>query len=52
VASREPELVHDLPGGAPRLIQHADGIRLVVVNGEEVVEDGALTGARPGSLLR
>jgi N-acyl-D-aspartate/D-glutamate deacylase len=44
--------VHDLPGGAPRLIQHADGIRLVVVNGEVVLEDGAHTGARPGSLLR
>jgi len=52
VKPREPELVHDLPGGAPRMIQHADGIRLVIVNGEVVVEDGALTGARPGSLLR
>jgi N-acyl-D-amino-acid deacylase len=52
VAPREPELVHDLPGGAPRLIQHADGIRLVVVNGAVVLEDGAHTGARPGSLLR
>lgn len=52
VAPREPELAHDLPGGAPRMIQHADGIRLVIVNGEVVVEDGALTGARPGSLLR
>ena len=52
VAPREPELAHDLPGGAARLVQHAEGIRLVVVNGEVVVEDGALTGARAGTLLR
>jgi N-acyl-D-aspartate/D-glutamate deacylase len=52
VAPREPELAHDLPGGAARLIQQADGIHLVLVNGEAVLEDGELTGARPGSVLR
>lgn len=52
VAPREPELTHDLPGGAARLVQQAEGIRLVMVNGEVVLEDGALTGARPGRVLR
>jgi N-acyl-D-aspartate/D-glutamate deacylase len=52
VGPREPELAHDLPGGAPRLVQRADGIRLVMVNGEVVLDDGELTGARPGNVLR
>ncbi|MBI2999894.1 MAG: amidohydrolase family protein [Deltaproteobacteria bacterium] len=52
VAPYEPELVHDLPGGAARLVQRAEGIRLVVVNGEVILESGKLTGARPGKVLR
>ena len=52
VGPREPELAHDLPGGAARLVQQADGIRLVTVNGEVVLDGGALTGARPGRVLR
>ncbi|MEK7878847.1 MAG: amidohydrolase, partial [candidate division NC10 bacterium] len=52
VGPREPELAHDLPGGAARLVQQADGIRLVTVNGEVLLEGGALTGARPGRVLR
>jgi N-acyl-D-aspartate/D-glutamate deacylase len=51
VAPREPELAHDLPGGAPRLVQHADGIRLVVVNGEVLLEKGTHTGSYPGRVL-
>ena len=52
VAPREPELMHDFPGGAARLIQQADGIRTVLVNGQVVLEDGEPTGERSGKLLR
>lgn len=48
----EPELVHDFPGGAARLVQYAEGINSVLVNGQVVMEDGAATGARPGKVLR
>ena len=47
-----PELVHDLPGGARRLIQRADGYRSTFVAGEETMRDGEETGARPGKLVR
>jgi N-acyl-D-aspartate/D-glutamate deacylase len=47
-----PELVHDLPGGARRLIQRADGYVATVNAGEVVVEGGEGTGATPGRLLR
>jgi N-acyl-D-aspartate/D-glutamate deacylase len=47
-----PELVHDLPGGARRLIQRADGYRCTFVAGEETMRDGEETGARPGKLVR
>ena len=47
-----PELVHDLPAGAPRLRQTATGFRATIVNGGILVEDGETTGLTPGSLLR
>ncbi len=43
--------VNDLPNGEPRLVRMAEGIRYTVINGEVVVEDGKLTGARPGRIL-
>jgi N-acyl-D-aspartate/D-glutamate deacylase len=52
VIDRETRLVHDLPGGGPRLVTEADGIESVVVNGAVTVERGALTGARAGRVLR
>jgi N-acyl-D-aspartate/D-glutamate deacylase len=56
IADHEPELVHDLPGGGPRLVQRASGIRWSFVNGQAVIEDGRLpepAGTRgSGRLLR
>lgn len=46
------ELVHDLPGGAARLIQRPIGVEHVVVNGEVLVQSTHQTEARSGHLLR
>ncbi|MFI6103637.1 amidohydrolase family protein [Streptomyces sp. NPDC051310] len=45
-------LVHDLPGGSPRLDSRAVGIVSVRVNGVETVRDDRITGAVPGTVLR
>jgi len=42
----------DLPAGASRLYAEAEGIAHVLVGGTEIVRGDALTGARPGTLLR
>ena len=47
-----PELVSDLPGGASRLIQQADGYVTTIKSGQATFVDGEDTGARPGTLLR
>ncbi|MDJ0789378.1 MAG: amidohydrolase family protein [Myxococcota bacterium] len=52
VAECQPELVHDFPGGAPRLIQRAKGYKATIVNGQVSLEDGEHTGARAGRVLR
>jgi N-acyl-D-aspartate/D-glutamate deacylase len=43
---------NDLPAGAGRLYGEAEGIAHVIVNGTEIVRDGELTGATPGTVLR
>ncbi|MES4886674.1 D-aminoacylase [Streptomyces sp. NPDC096012] len=45
-------LVHDLPGGSPRLDSRALGVRAVWVNGTETIRDDTVTGAVPGKVLR
>jgi len=52
VAPRMPEVVNDLPSGAKRLKQYADGIKATVVGGETVLRDNEHTGALPGAFLR
>ena len=47
-----PEMVFDLPTGGKRLIQKAQGYRQTLVAGQTICADGALTGARPGRLVR
>ncbi|SUZ73421.1 uncharacterized protein METZ01_LOCUS26275 [marine metagenome] len=47
-----PEMVYDLPTGAPRLLQESSGYKATVVAGEIVRENGEFTGARPGRLIR
>jgi N-acyl-D-aspartate/D-glutamate deacylase len=52
VALRWPEVAHDLPAGAKRVVQRADGYLATVVRGQVVQRDGEDTGARPGTLIR
>jgi N-acyl-D-aspartate/D-glutamate deacylase len=47
-----PQLVHDLPSGARRLVQRSSGIKATLVAGETLFMDGKHTGALPGRLLK
>ena len=47
-----PTVEADLPGGARRLVQKAEGIAATIVNGEVTLENGKPTGRLPGALLR
>ena len=47
-----PYLVNDLPGGAKRLIQKAEGYTATIVSGEVTFRNGEETGARPGAVIR
>jgi N-acyl-D-aspartate/D-glutamate deacylase len=44
--------VKDLPGGSGRIYAGATGIQKVIVAGQTVVDGGAPTDSRPGSVLR
>ena len=52
VDMRPTEVVDDLPGGQSRLVQRADGIPYVLVNGRAVVDRGEPTEALAGKVLR
>jgi len=47
-----PELTYDLPAGARRLKQKAEGIMATVVNGQVLLRNNEHTGALPGKLMR
>ena len=47
-----PEVVHDLPTGAKRVVQRADGYDVTICAGEVTFRNSVPTGARPGVLLR
>jgi N-acyl-D-aspartate/D-glutamate deacylase len=47
-----PTVEKDLPGGARRLVQKAEGIRATLVNGAVAFENGEATGARSGTVLK
>ena len=49
---RQPEIVHDMPFGAPRFIQRGQGYRATVCNGAVVLENDELTGDRAGRVIR
>jgi len=47
-----PHMVYDLPSGARRLMQEAEGYVATIVSGEVIYRDGRPTGALPGKLVR
>jgi len=47
-----PEMAFDLPTGARRLLQRAEGYVATLVSGQVVMRDGTPTGALPGRLVR
>jgi len=49
---RLPTVEQDLPGGARRLVQKADGIAATVVNGVVAVENGQATNDFAGTVLK
>jgi N-acyl-D-amino-acid deacylase len=52
IAPLEPGESHDLPGGAKRRKQLAQGIEWTVVNGQVLIEKGEHTGVYPGKVAR
>jgi len=52
IRPRLPTVETDLPGGARRLVQKADGIAATVVNGAVTFRHGVSTGVYPGQLIR
>ncbi|MBT5193599.1 MAG: amidohydrolase family protein [Rhodospirillaceae bacterium] len=47
-----PTVEEDLPGGARRLVQKAEGIHATIVNGQVAFEDGNSTGNFPGQVIK
>ena len=47
-----PTVERDLPGGARRLVQKAEGIRATLVNGAVAFENGQATGSYAGAVLK
>ncbi|MDP2124604.1 MAG: amidohydrolase family protein, partial [Parvibaculum sp.] len=49
---KPPGMVYDLPSGARRLMQEAEGYVATIVSGAVIYRDGRPTGALPGKLVR
>jgi N-acyl-D-aspartate/D-glutamate deacylase len=47
-----PHMVYDLPTGARRLMQDAEGYVATVKSGQVIYREGRATGALPGRLIR
>jgi N-acyl-D-aspartate/D-glutamate deacylase len=47
-----PTVESDLPGGARRLVQKAEGIRATIVNGTVTLENGVSTGQFAGEVIK
>jgi N-acyl-D-aspartate/D-glutamate deacylase len=47
-----PERRYDLPGGAKRMVMRSEGVEYTLVNGAITWENGSLTGASAGQVLR
>ena len=47
-----PYMAYDLPAGGKRMMQKVRGFRYTIVNGEVIVQDGMMTAALPGKLVR
>jgi N-acyl-D-aspartate/D-glutamate deacylase len=47
-----PERRYDLPGGAKRMVMRSQGVGFTIVNGVVTWEDGKLTGAAAGAVLK
>jgi N-acyl-D-aspartate/D-glutamate deacylase len=52
VDTHDAEYVHDLPGGARRLVARASGIHHTIVAGQVLMRDGEHQGPLPGRVLR
>jgi N-acyl-D-aspartate/D-glutamate deacylase len=46
------EWATDYPANTSRLIQRSEGVHYTIVNGRVIYEDGNLSGALPGSVIR
>ena len=49
---KHPVMQQDLPAGGQRLMQYAEGYVATLVAGTTIAENGRLTGAHPGHLVR
>lgn len=52
VEERQPQIVNDFPGGAPRFIQRAVGYQATLCNGQVILRDDEHTGTRSGQVLK
>jgi N-acyl-D-aspartate/D-glutamate deacylase len=52
ISLNKPWLAFDLPAGGKRLLQTANGYDYIIKSGEVTFENGHITKARPGGLIR